>query len=266
MDSLDGLVALVTGAGSETGIGMACARALLADGASVALISTTDRVHERAGELTAESGADGSRALAWIADLTDPAQVASTLDSVANALGPVGICVNNAGMTSVGSEMLDAPVEAITTQEWNDTLAVNLTTCFLVTREVLPSMRRRGFGRVVNIASTSGPVQAAVGDAGYHAAKAGMVGFTRAVALESAADGVTVNAIAPGWIATASQTEREAAAGMLSPVGRSGRPDEVAVAVRFLADPRAGYITGQLIVIDGGNSLPEDRSWTPPAR
>jgi len=266
MDSLDGLVALVTGAGSETGIGMARARALLADGASVALISTTDRIHERAAELTAESASDRSRAMAWIADLTDPAQVASTLDSVATALGPVDICVNNAGMTSVGTEMLDAPVEAITPSEWNDALAVNLTTCFLVTREVLPSMRRAGFGRIVNIASTSGPVQAAVGDAGYHAAKAGMVGFTRAVALESAADGVTVNAIAPGWIATASQTEREAAAGMLSPVGRSGRPDEVAVAVRFLADPRAGYITGQLIVIDGGNSLPEDRSWTPPAR
>lgn len=267
MDTLHGLVALVTGAGSETGIGMACARALLADGASVALISTTDRIHERAAELTADgSRADGPRAMAWIADLTDPAQVASTLNSVATALDPVDICVNNAGMTSVGTEMLDAPVEAITTQEWNDTLAVNLSTCFLVTREVLPSMRRRGFGRIVNIASTSGPVQAAVGDAGYHAAKAGMVGFTRAVALESAADGVTVNAIAPGWIATASQTEREAAAGLLSPVGRSGRPDEVAVAVRFLADQRAGYITGQLIVVDGGNSLPEDRSWMPPAR
>ena len=90
-----------------------------------------------------------------------------------------------------------------------------------------------------------------------------MWGYTRACALETAADAITVNAVAPGWIATASQLQSEVAAGMLSPMKRSGTPEEVAYAVRFLADPQASYITGQLIVVDGGNSLPEDRAWKP---
>jgi len=124
-------------------------------------------------------------------------------------------------------------------------------------------MRAQKYGRIINIASTSGPIQAFVGDAAYHAAKAGMWGFTRACALETASEGITVNSIAPGWIATASQLESEKTAGNLCPMKRSGTPAEVAFAVRFLADPQATYITGQLIVIDGGNSLPEDRAWQP---
>jgi 3-oxoacyl-[acyl-carrier protein] reductase len=124
-------------------------------------------------------------------------------------------------------------------------------------------MRARGYGRIINVASTSGPVQAFVGDAGYHAAKAGMWGFTRAVALEYGGDGITVNAVAPGWIATASQSEAERLAGELTPMRRSGTAVEVAAAIRFLADTSASYITGQLIVVDGGNSLPENRAWTP---
>jgi 3-oxoacyl-[acyl-carrier protein] reductase len=132
-----------------------------------------------------------------------------------------------------------------------------------VTKAVLPVMRRQKYGRIINVSSTSGPVQAFVGDAAYHAAKAGMWGFTRAVAIEAAADGITVNAIAPGWIATASQLESESQAGSLTPMKRSGMPEEVAHAVLFLAVPPASYITGQLIVVDGGNSIPEDRSWNP---
>jgi len=124
-------------------------------------------------------------------------------------------------------------------------------------------MQAQQYGRIVNIASTSGPVQAFVGDAAYHAAKAGMWGYTRACALETAAYGITVNAVAPGWIATASQLESEVTAGKLCPMKRSGTPAEVAYAVSFLVDPRASYITGQLIVVDGGNSLPEDRAWKP---
>jgi 3-oxoacyl-[acyl-carrier protein] reductase len=127
-------------------------------------------------------------------------------------------------------------------------------------------MRSAGYGRIVNVASTSGPVQAFVGDVGYHAAKAGMVGLTRAAALEVAAEGITVNAVAPGWIATGSQMAFEAAAGGLSPMGRSGSPEEVAAVVRFLVDPAASYVTGQLVVVDGGNSLPEDRGWRPGGR
>jgi 3-oxoacyl-[acyl-carrier protein] reductase len=152
-------------------------------------------------------------------------------------------------------------LDETTDEIWRQSLERNLTTCFLVTRAVLPVMRKQKYGRIVNIASTSGLVQVIVGDVPYHAAKAGMVGFTRAVALEAAADGITVNAIAPGWIASGSQLESEASAGNLTPVGRSGTPEEVAHAVRFLADPDAAFVTGQLIIVDGGNSLPEDRGW-----
>lgn len=252
-------MALITGAGSPTGIGFASARALGMDGAHVILISTTSRIHERSAELK-DLGID---ARGYIADLTRPQQVQQIVDEISSAFGRLDICVNNAGMTVVGETQFESRVDDIPLEEWNRSLERNLTTCFLVTGAVLPLMRAQGYGRIINIASTSGPVQAFVGDAAYHAAKAGMWGYTRACALETAADGITVNAVAPGWIATASQLESEVAAGMLYPMKRSGTPEEVAHAVRFLADPGASYITGQLIVVDGGNSLPEDRAWKP---
>ncbi len=257
--SLEGQIALVTGAGSPQGIGFASAKSLGEDGATVILVSTTARIHDRAAELKQH----GISAAGFAADLTKPDEVKGIIDEISNRFGRLDICVNNAGMTVVGETQFESPVDEIPLEEWHLSLERNLTTCFLVTRGVLPLMRAQKYGRIINIASTSGPVQVFVGDAAYHSAKAGMWGFTRACALETAADGITVNAVAPGWIATASQLESEVLAGELCPMKRSGTPEEVAHAVRFLADPKATYITGQLIVVDGGNSLPEDRAWKP---
>jgi 3-oxoacyl-[acyl-carrier protein] reductase len=252
-------VAVVTGAGSADGIGLACARALALDGAHVVIASTTDRIHDRVKELQAE----GCSATGFVGDLMIEG-VADALARTALAIaGRVDICVNNAGMIAVGIEPRSRTTTEVTADDWADSLHRNLTTCFSVTRACLAPMRDRGYGRIVNVASTSGPVQAFLGDPGYHAAKAGIIGLTRAVALEAAGAGITVNAVSPGWIATGAQLTIEHTAGSYTPIGRSGTSAEVAAAVRFLADPTASFITGQQIVVDGGNSLPEDRSWRP---
>jgi 3-oxoacyl-[acyl-carrier protein] reductase len=262
MRTLRGQVAIVTGAGSPTGIGMACATALAADGAHVVIASTTDRIVQRADELHQA----GWAATAVLGDLMDGDAADALVAAALAVAGRIDIVVNNAGMIAVGMSAKSRHLADVPMAEWNDSLHRNVTTAFAVTRACFPHMIERRYGRVVNVASTSGPVQAFAGDPGYHAAKAAMVGLTRAAALEGAPNGITVNAVAPGWVATGAQLAGEHHAGTLTPIGRSGTPDEIAAVVRFLADPAASFVTAQTIVADGGNSLPEDRGWRPDPR
>jgi 3-oxoacyl-[acyl-carrier protein] reductase len=241
---------LVSGAGSATGIGFAIARAFASAGAAVFITGASQRIHDRAKEIGAGSS---------VADLTDSAEATRVVEEATAALGGIDILVNNAGMTSVLDPAVGGRLDQFTDVQWTHAIARNLDSAAFLTRAALPYLRLSGSGRVIVIGSSTGPVQAMRGDIAYATAKAALTGFVRALALDEAQHGITVNAIAPGWIATESQTAHEAAQGKATPVGRSGRPEEIASAVQWLAGVDAGFTTGQVIVIDGGNSIAEER-------
>jgi 3-oxoacyl-[acyl-carrier protein] reductase len=254
IDEATGRIALVTGAGSPSGIGLATARVLGREGAAVAVVSTTDRIHERAEELRAE----GIDAVGLVGDLTDPARVRDIVAGVGRRFGRVDILVNNAGMTHVGLEpQVDREFLEHDESSWDRDLAMTLGSTVHVTRAVLPGMLERGWGRVVMVSSVTGPRVVTRGSASYATAKAGMDGLMRALAIEVGNRSVTVNSVQPGWIATASQTPDEAVAGLHTPIGRSGTPQEVAEVIAFLSSERASYVTGTTVVVDGGNVIQE---------
>lgn len=251
---LTGRIALVTGCGSPSGIGFATAQTLAQRGARVIMTATTDRIERRAEELRERD----HEAFGVVGRLETETGARSVLEAACTRWGSPDILVNNAGMVSVGEEIPRGDL-GMSLDAWRSAVDVNLTSVFLVTRAVIGEMRERGWGRVITVASTTGAVQAARDDLGYATAKAGTLGFTRALAVDEARRGITVNAVAPGWIATGSQLSQEADEGNLVPLGRSGTPAEVASAIAWLASPGASYITGQLLVIDGGNSVAEER-------
>ncbi len=241
-------VALVTG--GSRGIGRAVAARLAADGHQVAVNYV--RAKDEAQAVVEEIRAAGGEAVAVGADVGTEAGVADLFAAVHESLGPVEILVNNAGVVR------DNLLLRLTAEDWDHVLAVNLRSVFLCTKTALRAMLKARWGRVISVTSVSG-LSGNAGQANYAAAKAGIVGFTKSVAKEVGSRGITVNAVAPGFIETdmtgaIDDTSRELAQGRIT-MGRFGTPDEVSAAVGYLASEQAAYVTGQVLVVDGGLAI-----------
>lgn len=239
MESLTGKVALVTGGGR--GIGRAISIALAGAGCNVAVNYRERR--EDADSAVQEIETLGRRAVAVQADVSHGADVHELVRVTESALGPIEICVNNAGKIRI------EPIEKMTEESWNDMITSNLTSCFRVTQAVLPGMRARRWGRIINISSVAAQAGSIVG-VHYAASKAGMLGLTRSYARVLAKEGITVNAITPALVATEMVRANPVAKPDMLPVGRFGEVDEVAEVAVMLA--RNAFITGETINVNGG--------------
>jgi 3-oxoacyl-[acyl-carrier protein] reductase len=243
-----GRVALVTGAGR--GIGRAVAEHLAGLGYRVGVNYRSSQAEAEA--LVAGIVAGGGEAAALAADVADESAVAALFSEVEDRLGPVEVLVNNAGITR------DGLLLRMSTEDWDTVLQTDLRSAYLCTRAALRSMLRARWGRIISIGSVAG-LAGNPGQANYAAAKAGLVGFTKAVAREVGSRGITANVVAPGFITTdmtagLPEEAREAARRAIV-LGRFGTPQEVAAAVGYLASDPAGYVTGQVLVVDGGMAI-----------
>lgn len=245
-----GRIAIVTGA--ARGIGAAIACRLASDGHDVAIF---DLDRDACGETLHAIEATGRRALAIVADVSDEADVRRGVVTVEKELGPPTILVNNAGV------IRDRTLAKMTLADWEVVINVNLRSVFLMSREVQGHMRSAGWGRIVSLSSIA--ALGAVGEANYSAAKAGIQGLTRTMAIELGRFGITANAVAPGFVVTDMTREIAARIGMPFEdmtnemmktiyVGRPGEPDDVANAVAFFVDPRSAFVTGQVLYVAGG--------------
>jgi NAD(P)-dependent dehydrogenase (short-subunit alcohol dehydrogenase family) len=243
---LAGQTALVTGAAQ--GLGYAASARLAADGASVALL---DRDGERLGAAADALRAEGLTVLPHTVDLTDEEGVRAAVAAILSAEGRIDVLVNNVGIYP------HRPFEDLTYAEWRNVFAVNLDSVFLCSHAVYPAMRERGYGRIVNVSSSTFFI-GYPGLAAYIASKGGIIGFTRALASEAGPHGITVNAVTPGLIATEGVLGGEES-GLFDEIvpqqalPRRGEPQDIAECIAYLASPAAGFITGQTINVDGGH-------------
>jgi 3-oxoacyl-[acyl-carrier protein] reductase len=244
MNQLENQIAVVTGAGR--GIGRAIALKFAAEGADVVCVS---RTAENAGKVAGEIRALGRKAWAQALDVSDPGTVAAAADRILAECGRVDILVNNAGVTRDGLLMRMADAD------WDAVLNTNLKGAFLVTRAFCRAMVKQRSGRIINISSVIGLIGNA-GQCNYAASKAGLIGFTQSTARELASRGITVNALAPGFVETdmTAALNEEVRKELLKriPLNCFGQPDDIANAALFLAGPAARYITGQVLTVDGG--------------
>ena len=250
MQALTDQVAVVTGA--ARGIGRGIAAVLAAEGAHVVVVDVDATLGDGVAE---ELRAAGAKASAVSADVTDRGSVDAMASRVTAELGRIDVVAANAGIYPFAS------LTAIDEAMWGRVMDLNVGGAVRTVQACLPSMVERGYGRIVLTSSITGPVTGQVGFAHYGASKAAMLGFMRSAAVELAKTGVTVNAVLPGNVSTPgfADTSDEHRRRMLSsiPMGRYAEPEEVGWAVRFLASPEAGYITGQTLIVDGGQVLPE---------
>lgn len=244
--SLKGKVAVVTGGGS--GIGRACSVRLAEDGAAV---SVWDLDAEGAAETVARIETASGRAIACVGDASESSQIAAATARTRSELGSPTILVNNAGITAF------CPFHDIDEEAWDRMMGINLKGPFLCTKAVIGDMLDAGWGRVINISSSSAQ-SGAPAMAHYAASKGGVIGFTKALAMEYAASGVTVNNIPPGFVDTpmlrSSPIDVDAAAA-IAPMKRAGSPEDIAAACSYLASEAAGYVTGQTLSVNGGRYL-----------